>query len=80
MPHALDLRQLELAWQFMKRFSRGKDGSLHIDRNAPAAKRPDALRPQQMGGMEKKRREWKWYLQYWKTRQKRIRMKEVNHK
>ena len=31
MPHALDLRQLELAWQFMKRFSRGKDGSLHID-------------------------------------------------
>ena len=25
------LRQLELAWQFMKRFSRGKDGSLHID-------------------------------------------------
>ena len=31
MPHALDLRQLELARQFMKRFSRGKDGSLHID-------------------------------------------------
>nr|WP_244141258.1 PHB depolymerase family esterase [Ruthenibacterium lactatiformans] len=31
MPHALDLRQLELAWQFMKGFSRGKDGSLHID-------------------------------------------------
>ena len=31
MPHAVDLRQLELAWQFMKKFSRGKDGSLHID-------------------------------------------------
>ena len=57
MPHALDLRQLELAWQFMKRFSRGKDGALDIaTRNAAAAKRPDALRPQQMGGMEKKRR------------------------
>ena len=29
MPHALDLRQLELAWQFLKKFSRSADGALH---------------------------------------------------
>lgn len=29
MPHALDLRQIELAWQFIKHFSRASDGSLH---------------------------------------------------
>lgn len=28
MPHALDLRQTELAWQFIKHFSRASDGSL----------------------------------------------------
>ena len=32
MPHALDLRQIELAWQFIRKFSRTADGSLHIDR------------------------------------------------
>ena len=30
MPHAVDLRQLELAWAFLKKFSRQKDGSLKI--------------------------------------------------
>lgn len=30
MPHALDLRQLEIAWEFMKKFSRNQDGSLII--------------------------------------------------
>lgn len=30
MPHALDLRQLEIAWNFMKKFSRNSDGSLNI--------------------------------------------------
>lgn len=29
MPHALDLRQIEIAWQFLKKFSRSADGSLH---------------------------------------------------
>ena len=63
MPHALDLRQLELAWQFMKRFSRGRTVLCTSTRNAPAAKRPDALRPQQMGGMEKEKDgSGKWYL------------------
>ena len=28
MPHAVDLRQLEIAWAFIKKFSRQKDGSL----------------------------------------------------
>ncbi len=28
MPHALDLRQLEYAWEFMRHFSRNEDGSL----------------------------------------------------
>ena len=31
MPHALDLRQLEIAWEFMKKFSRKADGSLQIE-------------------------------------------------
>lgn len=30
MPHALDLRQIEIAWKFMKKFSRNPDGSLSI--------------------------------------------------
>lgn len=30
MPHALDLRQLEIAWEFIKKFSRNPDGSLKI--------------------------------------------------
>lgn len=30
MPHALDLRQLEIAWKFMKKFSRNSDGSLNM--------------------------------------------------
>ncbi len=30
MPHALDLRQLEIAWNFMKKFSRSQDGALMI--------------------------------------------------
>ena len=29
MPHALDLRQIELAWRFIRHFSRASDGSLH---------------------------------------------------
>ncbi|MGA9518598.1 MAG: PHB depolymerase family esterase [Trichococcus sp.] len=28
MPHAVDLRQIELAWEFMKQFARNGDGSL----------------------------------------------------
>ena len=28
MPHALDLRQIQLAWQYIRRFSRMPDGSL----------------------------------------------------
>ena len=28
MPHAVDLRQIELAWEFMKQFARNADGSL----------------------------------------------------
>lgn len=28
MPHALDLREIELAWNFLKHYSRGTDGSL----------------------------------------------------
>ena len=30
MPHALDLRQIEIAWNFMKKFSRNPDGTLSI--------------------------------------------------
>ena len=30
MPHALDLRAMEYAWAFMKKFSRCPDGTLHI--------------------------------------------------
>lgn len=30
MPHALDLRQIEIAWRFMRKFSRNPDGSLSI--------------------------------------------------
>ena len=30
MPHAVDLRQLEIAWNFIKKFSRRADGALHI--------------------------------------------------
>lgn len=30
MPHALDLEQIEIAWKFMKKFSRNPDGSLNI--------------------------------------------------
>jgi poly(hydroxyalkanoate) depolymerase family esterase len=35
MPHALDLRQLGIAWEFMKKFSRNPDGSLKIHESAP---------------------------------------------
>lgn len=31
MPHALDLRQIELAWQYIRHFSRDTDGSLHYN-------------------------------------------------
>jgi hypothetical protein len=30
MPHAVDLRTFEYAWEFMKKFSRNPDGSLNI--------------------------------------------------
>lgn len=30
MPHAIDLRQIELAWAFMKQFARNADGSLAL--------------------------------------------------
>lgn len=30
MPHALDLRQLELAWAYIRRFARDPDGSLRV--------------------------------------------------
>jgi poly(hydroxyalkanoate) depolymerase family esterase len=30
MPHAVDLRQFEIAWEFMKKFSRNPGGSLNI--------------------------------------------------
>lgn len=30
MPHAVDLRQIEMAWEFMKQFARNEDGSLTL--------------------------------------------------
>lgn len=42
MPHALDLRQIELAWQFIKHFSRASDGSLHYsERSGHSPTRPE---------------------------------------
>ncbi|MBQ4253513.1 MAG: hypothetical protein II712_01665, partial [Erysipelotrichaceae bacterium] len=33
MPHALDLRQIEIAWEFMKHYSRKADGTLVYTEN-----------------------------------------------
>lgn len=31
MPHAVDLRAPQIAWEFLKHYSRNRDGSLHYE-------------------------------------------------